>query len=133
MLLGANPFQAYGALIEGVLGSVSGLTQSLVKATPLLLVGLGICIASGQDQHRCGRPGSSLGAGDGDVVLAAVPRVGGLILIPATLLMGFCGRVWGFIPGVLKARLGVNEILSTVMLNAIALQFMNLRDSRAVD
>ena len=34
--------------------------------------------------------------------------------------------VWGFVPGILKARLGVNEILSTVMMNAIALQFMNL-------
>jgi simple sugar transport system permease protein len=51
----------------------------------------------------------------------------GLLLIPATLLMGFAGgAAWGFVPGILKARLGVNEILSTVMMNVIALQLMNM-------
>ena len=51
----------------------------------------------------------------------------GWLLIPVTILVGFlAGAVWGFIPGMLKARLQVNEILSTVMMNAIALQLMNL-------
>lgn len=51
----------------------------------------------------------------------------GWLLVPMTLIMGFlAGCFWGFIPGLLKARLKVNEILSTVMMNAIALQFMNL-------
>ena len=51
----------------------------------------------------------------------------GWLLIPATVLAGFlAGAAWGFIPGILKARFRVNEILSTVMLNAIALQLMNL-------
>ena len=51
----------------------------------------------------------------------------GWLLIPTTIIMGFlAGSVWGFIPGVLKARLKVNEILSTVMMNAIAIQLMNL-------
>ena len=45
LLLGVNPLEAYSAMISGVFGSVSGMTQALVKATPLLLVGLGICIA----------------------------------------------------------------------------------------
>ena len=45
VILKADPIAAYAALIDGAAGSVSGITQSLVKATPLLLVGLGICIA----------------------------------------------------------------------------------------
>jgi len=45
LALGANPLEAYGAMIAGAFGDVSGLTQTLVKATPLLLVGLGVCIA----------------------------------------------------------------------------------------
>ena len=45
LLLGVNPFEAYSAMILGVFGSLSGITQARVKATPLLLVGLGICIA----------------------------------------------------------------------------------------
>ena len=51
----------------------------------------------------------------------------GWALIPTTCVMGFtAGAAWGFIPGILKARLRVNEILSTIMMNAIALQLMNL-------
>ena len=51
----------------------------------------------------------------------------GWLLIPATIVAGFvAGSFWGFIPGILKAKLNVNEILSTIMLNAIALQLMNL-------
>ena len=45
LVLRANPFSAYASMVTGVFGSMSGFTQSLVKATPLLLVGLGICIA----------------------------------------------------------------------------------------
>src|SRR5512147_2775357 len=45
LLLGVNPFEAYAAMIAGAFGTVSGITQSIAKATPLLLVGLGICIA----------------------------------------------------------------------------------------
>jgi simple sugar transport system permease protein len=51
----------------------------------------------------------------------------GWLLIPSTILIGFIGgAIWGFIPGIPKARLRVNEILSTVMMNVIAAQFMNL-------
>ncbi len=127
VLLGANPFEAYGALIEGALGSVSGITQSLVKATPLLLVGLGICIAFRASVINIG--------GEGQIIMGAVMATWfslqfrtweGWLLIPATMIMGFlAGAFWGFIPGVLKARFNVNEILTTVMMNAIALQFMN--------
>ena len=50
----------------------------------------------------------------------------GWLLLPATVTMGFiAGAAWGFIPGILKARLKVNEILSTIMMNFIALQLMN--------
>src|SRR5512146_2306121 len=45
LLMRANPFTAYAAMLSGALGDVFGITQSLAKATPLLLVGLGICIA----------------------------------------------------------------------------------------
>ncbi len=45
IFLGANPFEAYGALLEGAFGNINALADTLVKATPLLLVALGICIA----------------------------------------------------------------------------------------
>jgi len=128
LLLGANPISAYGALVAGAFGSVSGLTQSLVKATPLLLVGLGICIAFRASVINIGAEGQIIvGALMATWFSLAFRTWPGWLLIPATMLMGFlAGAAWGFIPGILKARLSVNEILSTVMMNAIALQLMNL-------
>lgn len=128
LLLGANPLTAYATMVKGVFGSTYGFTQSLVKATPLLLVGLGICIAFRASVLNIG--------GEGQIIAGALMTTWfslqfrtwpGWILLPATLIMGFlAGAFWGFIPGILKARLNVNEILSTVMMNAIGLQLMNL-------
>jgi simple sugar transport system permease protein len=128
LLLGVNPVEAYAAMFSGVFGSVSGLTQALVKATPLLLVGLGICIAFRASVINIGAEGQIiLGAVMGTWFSLIFRTWPGWLLIPMTILVGFlAGSFWGFIPGVLKARFQVNEILSTVMLNAIALQLMNL-------
>ena len=128
LFLKANPFEAYAAMLNGVFGSVSGITQSLVKATPLLLVGLGICIAFRASVINIGAEGQiiagALMATWFSLQFRAWP---GWLLLPTTMMMGFIGgAVWGFIPGILKARLDVNEILSTVMMNAIAVQLMNL-------
>ena len=128
LLLDVNPFVAYAALIEGAFGSVSSITQSLVKATPLLLVGLGICIAFRASVINIG--------GEGQIILGALMATWfslqfrtwpGWLLLPATIMMSFmAGAAWGFIPGILKASLRVNEILTTIMMNFIALQLMNL-------
>ncbi len=128
LILKVNPLKAYAEMVGGAVGSVSGITQTLVKATPLLLVGLGICIAFRASVINIG--------GEGQIIAGALAATWfpltfrlwpGWILIPATLLVGFAaGAFWGFIPGILKARLRVNEILTTVMMNAIALQLMNL-------
>ena len=127
LLLGTDPFEAYSALIQGALGNVSGITQTLTKATPLLLVGLGICIAF--------RGGVINIGGEGQIVVGALAATAfgvgfgnlpALILLPLTLISGAAaGFIWGGIPGLLKARLGVNEILTTVMMNQIALRLMN--------
>jgi len=128
VLLKVNPFAAYASMIGGAFGSVSGLTQALVKATPLLLVGLGICIAFRASVINIGAEGQIiLGAVMGTWFALTFKTWPGWLLIPTTILIGFlAGAAWGFIPGLLKARLNVNEILSTVMMNAIALQLMNL-------
>ncbi len=127
LFLGANPLEAYAALLGGAFGSVSGLTQSAVKATPLLLVGLGIVIAFRANVINIGAEGQIIaGALMATWFSLAFRAWPSLLLIPATLLMGFlAGAAWGFVPGLLKARLGVNEILSTIMMNAVALQLMN--------
>jgi len=127
LALGANPLTAYGALLSGAFGDVSAITQTLTKATPLLLVGLGVCIAF--------RGGIINIGGEGQIIVGALATTAvavgfkdtpGWILLPGCLMAGaLAGAVWGGIPGILKARLGVNEILSTVMMNAIAAQLSN--------
>ncbi len=125
--LGENPLEAYWTLISGAFGSVSGLTATLTKMTPLLLVGLGICISFRGGVINIGGEGQliigALGATATGLALSAWP---GWLLLPVSLLAGaLAGAAWGGIAGVLKARLNVNEILSTVMLNSIAFQLMN--------
>ncbi len=127
LILGVNPLTAYGAMITGAFGTVSGLTQTLAKATPLLLVALGICIAFRGGVINIGGEGQIiLGAIGAAAFALAFSNLPALLLIPLALAAGvLAGGVWGGIAGVLKARFNVNEILTTVMLNAIALQLMN--------
>jgi general nucleoside transport system permease protein len=127
ILLGVNPFVAYSALFQGAFGSSNAFAETLVKATPLLLVGLGICIAYRGNVINIG--------GEGQMIVGALLATwlgitftglpGWLGILLAMLIGTLGGSIWGGIPGVLKAHFNVNEILSTVMMNAIAVQLMN--------
>ena len=127
IFLGANPFIAYGALIKGAFGSSNSLADTLVKATPLLLVGLGICIAFRGGVLNIGGEGQLVvGAVSATLIGLTFREAPGWLIISLALLAGFLGgAVWGAIPGFLKAYFNVNEILSTIMMNAIAVQGMN--------
>ncbi len=126
-VLGANPIEAYAALVKGAFGSQNAIADTLVKATPLLLVALGICIAFRAGVVNIGGEGQLVaGAILGTLVGLAFPGAPGIVIIPLALVAGFVGgAIWGGIPGVLKAYYNVNEILSTIMLNIIAVQGMN--------
>ncbi|MBI3167751.1 MAG: ABC transporter permease [Chloroflexi bacterium] len=127
LALKVNPIEAYAALWDGAFGSTNALAETLVKATPLLLVALGICISFRGDVINIG--------GEGQMIIGAVlatwvgltfTGLPGWLVITLAMVAGFTGgAVWGGVPGVLKAYFNVNEILSTVMMNAIAVQLMN--------
>jgi len=127
MIFDANPVVAYGALLEGAFGSTNALADTLVKATPLLLVALGICIAFRGGVINIGGEGQLiLGALAATVVGLSFPDSPGYVVITLAMIFGFiAGGAWGAIPGFLKAYFNVNEILSTIMMNAIAVQGMN--------
>ena len=127
LFLKVNPLEAYAAMWDGAFGSPNALAETLVKATPLLLVALGICISFRGDVINIG--------GEGQMVVGAILATwvgltftdwSGWVVVPLSILAGFVGgAIWGGIPGFLKAYFRVNEILSTVMMNAIAVQLMN--------
>jgi ABC-type uncharacterized transport system permease subunit len=127
LALGKNPFEAYGAMLDGAFGNTRSLFRTLTRATPLLLVAIGICIAFRGGMINIGAEGQlfvgaitatafSLWLGD------VLP---GWLLVVLTLIVGaLAGAAWGAVPGILKARFDVNEILSTVMMNEIAVQLL---------
>jgi ABC-type uncharacterized transport system permease subunit len=127
---GGNPFLSYVHIGQASFGSLGVFSDTLVKATPLILVGLACAIAFRMRLWNIGAEGQFyLGAFGASVVilLPMLPEdASPWILIPAMILMGMlAGAVWGFIPGYLKARFNVNEVISTLMLNYIAVAWNN--------
>lgn len=127
MAVGANPFTAYMSLLDGAVGSKNSIADTLVRATPLLFVAVGICIAFRAGVMNIGGEGQFIvGAICATMValhLGALP--GPVLIVVASVAGGLGGAAWGGIAGWLKAQLAVNEILSTVMLNVIAGLLMN--------
>ena len=124
---GSNPIAAYGALFRGSLATIPSIGETLYKVTPILLTGLAAAIG-----FRCGL--FNIG-GEGQYVVASIATVGGawyfqflphIILIPLLLIVGaLAGGIWGGIAGLLKAKRGINEVITTIMLNWTALYLSN--------
>jgi len=127
LALGANPIEGYRAMFNGAFGSPDALADTAIKAMPLLLVGVGICIAFRAGVINIGGEGQIIaGAILSTLVSLAVPGLPAILLVPLVLVGGAVGGgIWGAIPGALKAYAGVNEILSTIMMNIIAAQFLS--------
>ena len=127
LVLGANPVTGYVALVTGAFGGSYALSSTAIQAVPLLLVGVGICIAFRANVFNIGGEGQiAMGGLAGAATALALPDLPSPVLIPLVLLAGAGGgAIWGAIPGVFKAKYNVNEILSTIMLNLVAVQVMN--------
>ena len=124
-IVGADPIRVYVHILGSSLGSVGVISDTLVKSTPLILTGLACALAFRMRLWNIGAEGQLLlGAwASSAVVLVPLLPAGtpGYIVLPVMLVAGFLGgAAWGLIPGYLRARFGVNEIIATLMLNSIA-------------
>lgn len=121
------PITAYGALLEGSLGSIRGIGNTLNATTPLILTGLSVAFAFRAGLFNIGAQGQFyVGAFVAAVVGAWISLPFPLLLL-LSLFMGFLGgAAWGFIPGALKAWRGAHEVVVTIMLNSIAALGLNL-------
>ena len=127
--VGGDPVRAYLHILDAAFGDIGVLSDTLVKATPLILTGLACALAFRMRLWNIGAEGQFLlGAwGASAVVLAPILPAGtpAVVVIPAMMVAGaVAGAAWGLIPGVLRARLGVNEIITSLMLNYIALAWI---------
>ena len=123
----ANPIKGYGTMLAAAFGNIDGLSNTAVKSIPLLLVGVGICIAFRASVINIGGEGQMvMGALLSTIAALSLPDLPSFLIIPLVLIVGFVGGAfWGAIPGALKAYFNVSEILSTIMLNIVAVQIMN--------
>jgi general nucleoside transport system permease protein len=129
VFVGGDPGRTYLHIVDAAFGDIGVLSDTLVKATPLILTGLACALAFRMRLWNIGAEGQFLlGAwGASAVVLLPIVPAGTpqIVVIPVMMLAGaLAGAAWGVIPGLLKARLGVNEIITTLMLNYVALAWI---------
>ncbi len=128
---GVNPFVAYKAMAVGAFGSKYALGETLVKTIPLILAALGVSIAFRMQLWNIGAEGQlHMGAiAAGGVALFLPQRIPGIPpwgWIAIITAVGFiAGALWALIPGALKAYLNVNEIITTLMLNYVAILWLD--------
>jgi general nucleoside transport system permease protein len=122
-----NPLVAYNSLFMGAFADTYSLSETLVKAIPLTLCGLAVALPLRANLWNIGAEGQFLmGAFGASTVALYCPQFPGPVLIAGMLLAGFlAGAVWGFIPGILKARFTINEIIVSLMMNYIALNWVS--------
>jgi simple sugar transport system permease protein len=123
--IGADVLKVYTVILTEPLKNISLISEVLLRAIPLSIIALGISVAYRSGIINIGAEGQmAMGIIASAAVALALPDAPRPLLLPLFLLAGFLGgAIWGFIPGLLRARLGVSELLSTVMLTYIAAQF----------
>jgi ABC-type uncharacterized transport system permease subunit len=116
------PLTAYRALFQGAAGNLDAVVNTLRAATPLVLGGLSVGLAFKAGLFNIGAQGQFLLGALGSVTVGvALNQASPFIAIPAALLAGgLTGAAWGFIPGFLKAISGAHEVVTTIMLNYVA-------------
>ncbi len=120
---GANPFQACAVMLKGAFGGFRQITETLLKATPLLIIGLGLTVAFRSKVWNIGAEGQYyIGALCGSIVALALPTLPSAVLLPLMLLAGILGgMVWSGIVGLFHIKRGMNLIIGTLMLNYIGI------------
>jgi len=127
MLIGGyNPFIAYIALFQGVFGNIYNVGETIRQITPLIFTGLAVAFAFRTGLFNIGAEGQFLTGALAAIYVGVnwnLPPV--LHAIIAVLVGGIVGGLWAFIPGYLKAKRGVHEVITTIMLNWVALMLTN--------
>lgn len=125
-LYGIDPAETYLRMWQGAFGSSYAISETLVKAIPLMLLGLGLSLAFRMKLWNIGAEGQLyMGAFAASGIALFYGDLPSLILLPVMALASFvAGGIWGLIPGTLRAFWDVNETITTLMLNYVAIFFV---------
>jgi simple sugar transport system permease protein len=127
LFIGQDPFFIYGKLFSGTLGNFYGVGQVLFKATPLIFTGLAVAFGFRTGLFNIGAQGQLyIGAFLTAYLGVTLAHLPGYCLVPICILGGMLGGAfWAAIPGILKAKRGAHEVITTIMMNFIALALTN--------
>ncbi|MCD8552710.1 ABC transporter permease [Seleniivibrio sp.] len=126
LFAGINPIAAYAGMLNESLGSFYGISETLVKSTPLILTGLGVSIAFRMKIWNIGAEGQLYMGAMGASYVALNSGLTGFVGLAAMFVMAAVfGGIWAGISGFLKAKANVNEIIVTLLMNYIAIAWVS--------
>ncbi|MHC1749268.1 MAG: ABC transporter permease [Cellulosilyticaceae bacterium] len=122
LVTGHNPLMGFSFLLQGALKNIERIGNTIATATPLILTGLSVAFAFRTGLFNIGAPGQMLFGGFcATVVGLSFPTLPGGILLPFMIITGFLGgAIFASIPGILKAKFNVHEVVSSIMMNWVA-------------
>lgn len=119
-------FESYKALFDSSLGSTGAIARTLVQSTPLILVGLSVALAFQAGLFNIGGAGQLITGAIGAAYVGIHVDLPAALHLPLALLAGVAsGAVWGGVIGLLKARTGAHEVITSIMLNFVALRLLD--------
>jgi simple sugar transport system permease protein len=120
---GENPASVAWAITKGVFSEPNGVANTLIAASPLLLIGMGLAVAYRARVFTIGAEGQYVVGAVAATAWVTAPgmrELPGFVLIVSAMLVGACGgALWGAVPAVLRARFGTNIVISSLLLNYI--------------
>jgi ABC-type uncharacterized transport system permease subunit len=119
---GHSPIEAYATVLAGAFGDIYGIGQTLTQATPIIFTALAFLFAFKCGLFNIGAEGQLLMGGlTAALVGISITGLPAFVHLPLALIAGAAGgALWGFLPAVLKAKLGANEVITTLMLSYVA-------------
>ena len=126
VIAGYNPGEAFGALFQGIFAKPKYISNVIIKATPIILTGLSVAFAFKTGLFNIGAEGQYIAGTVAAVCVGARLDLAPVLQIPAVVLSGVLGgAIFGAIIGSLKAKFGIHEVITSIMLNWIGLYLCN--------
>ena len=121
LIMGFNPVEGYRYLFKGGLMNLERIGNTIATATPLMLTGLSVAFAFKTGLFNIGTPGQMLFGGFCSIAVGLSLDLPKMILVPIVVAVGIIGgALWATVPGVLKAKFNVHEVVSSIMMNWVA-------------
>ena len=125
-LAGYNPIDAFSALFNGIFSKPKYISNTIIKATPIILTGLSVAFAFKTGLFNIGAEGQYIIGTIASTIVGIKLNLPAILEIPIVIMAGvIAGAIFGGIVGVLKAKFGIHEVITSIMLNWIALYLSN--------